>query len=266
VRTWGGPGWDYSIGVDLDGSGNIFVTGSFEDTADLDPGAGSDEHTSDGEADAYLSAFDSSGDFLWAKSWGGLEYVRGGSLRAGDAGEIYVGGIFYGLVDFDPGAGVDERTSSGLSDVYISKFDSSGAFQWVRAWGGTGQDEGWSLDLDGDGNIFMAGYFRGDVDFDPGLPTCVRTANGWGDIYVSKLDPSGTFQWVRTWGSSYANTGEEARAVAVDPFGGIHLVGRFYGTADFAPTDPPCNAAPDSHESNGLGDAFLSAFGSDGCW
>ena len=54
-----------------DSLGNVYVTGLFDGTADLDPGPGIDNHTSNGNWDIYLSKFDASGNFLWARTWGG---------------------------------------------------------------------------------------------------------------------------------------------------------------------------------------------------
>ena len=55
----------------VDISGNVHAAGDFQGTVDFDPGNGVDNHTSNGNQDASLSKFDSSGNFMWARTWGG---------------------------------------------------------------------------------------------------------------------------------------------------------------------------------------------------
>ena len=79
-----------------------------------------------------------------------------------DASEnLYVVGRFEGTVDFDPGAGTDSHTSAGETDGYISKFNSSGTHQWTRTFGSTLSDQASGVALDGSGNLYITGYFRG---------------------------------------------------------------------------------------------------------
>jgi hypothetical protein len=114
--------------------------------------------------------------------------------------DLYITESFGGSLDFDPGDGVEIRTSNGDGDVYLSKFDSSGSFQWVRTWGGTSQE--WPSDIayDFNGNIYLAGIFYESADFDPGQGKDYHTSKGNGDIYLSCFNKDGTFRWARTWG------------------------------------------------------------------
>ena len=52
-----------------------------------------------------------------------------------------VTGKVNGTIDFDPGPGVDEWTSAGLTDAYIVKFDTTGNYQWARTYGGPGEEK-----------------------------------------------------------------------------------------------------------------------------
>ena len=117
ARTWGGPGDDHGYSVAVDNSGNVFVTGSFWDTVDFDPGPGVDNHSSDGPDNIFLSKFDSSGNFVWARTWGGKWPDRGYSVAVDGSGNAYVTGVFDFTADFDPGPGVDNHTSNGDWDV-----------------------------------------------------------------------------------------------------------------------------------------------------
>ena len=128
---------DHGYGVTADDPGNVYVTGSFWSTVDFDPGPGTDEHSSSGWDDAFLSKFDANGDFQWACSWGGGANDHGYGVAIDGSGNVYVTGYFFGTVDFDPGEGEDAHSAFGL-DVVLSKFDSNGNFQWARTWGGAG--------------------------------------------------------------------------------------------------------------------------------
>ncbi len=194
ARTWGGSGWDRGCVVAADGSGNVYITGYFEGTADFDPGGG-DPHTSNGDWDVFLSKFDSSGNFKWARTWGGPEIDFGLSVAADGSGNVYITGYFEGTVDFNPGDG-DPHTSNGGRDVFLSKFDSSGNFEWARTWGGSDYDLGLGVAVDGSGYVYVTGYFESKVDFAPTDQPCneemdEHTSNGGYDLFLIKYLPDG---------------------------------------------------------------------------
>jgi len=252
ARTWRGPFDDWATGVAVDGSGNVFVTGHFEGTADFDPGGG-DPHTSNGNEDVYLSKFDSSGDFQWARTWGGSGFDRGWGVAADSAGNVYVTGEFYGKVDFDPDGG-DSHSSNGGHDVFLSKLDSSGNFQWARTWGGGFDDRGQGVATDASGYVYITGWFRDRVVFDPDGGDISRS-HGWEDVFLGKFDSSGNFEWVQTWGGPHADFGS---GVAADGSGSVWVTGSFQDMVEFNPV------GGDESESNGGWDAFVSKFDSSG--
>jgi len=258
ARTWGGGSGDMGYAVSIDNTGDIYVTGWFNETVDFDPGSGTDERTSNGYWDAYLSKLDSAGDYVWAVTWGDAEQDIGYDTSVDNSGNVYVSGAFSGTVDFDPGTGILNQTSKGSNDAYLSKFDSSGAFQWVRTWGGSDYDEARCLASDASGNAFTAGYFRGTVDFDTGTGVDNKTSKGDLDVFLSKFSPSGDFLWAKTWGGILA---DEGYGVDADMDGNSYVTGRFQGTVDFDPGPDECNL-----DSNGSYDAFLSKFLPDGSW
>ena len=111
--------------------------GSFQGTADFDPGAGTFNLTSAGDYDIFISKLDSSGNFVWAKSLGGTGYDVSYGIALDSGGNVYTTGSFSGTVDFDPGAGTFNLTSAGTGDIFVSKLDSNGNFVWARSLGGT---------------------------------------------------------------------------------------------------------------------------------
>jgi len=256
ARTWGGSGSDYCAVVAVDGSGNEYVTGSFGNTADFDPGPGVDNHTSNGNGDVFLSKFDPSGNFLWAKTWGGNGVDLGQGVAVDGSGNVYVTGYFHDTVDFDPGPGVDNHSSDGLYDIFLGKFDSSGNFIWAKTWGGSSSELGTGVAVDGSGNVYVTGWFNDTIDFDPGPGEDNHTANAFVDVFLSSFDSSGNFQWAKTWGGIHGDLGY---GVAVDDLGNLYVIGVFTDTVDFDP-----GPSEDNHASNGSEDVFLSKFDSSG--
>lgn len=255
ARTWGGTETDRGFGTAVDGSGNIYVSGAFRGVADFNPGTEIDEHTSNGGEDVFLTKFNSYGDFQWARTWGGIYYDQGRAVAVDDSGNVYVAGPFEGAVDFDPGDGTDNHSSVDASDVFLSKFNSTGAFQWARTWGGTWPDSGRGVGVDASGNIYVSGYFRDTVNFDPGGGSEIHSSNGNNDVFLSKFDSSGSFQWARTWGGT---GNDQNRGLAVDDSGNSYVTGFFADSVDFDP------GGTDIHNSNGAGDIFVSKFNTSG--
>jgi len=185
---WGGTSHDGGNSIALDAFGNVYTTGHFEGTADIDPGAGVFNLTSAGLYDIFISKLDASGNFAWAKAMGGAGYEYGLSIALDADGNVYTtGGFFSATVDFDPGGGVLNLTSAGGYDIFISKLDASGNFAWAKAMGGTTRDQAGSIALDDSGNVYTTGYFHDTPDFDPGAGVFNLTSAGNSDIFVHKM-------------------------------------------------------------------------------
>ena len=253
ARSLGGTVDDYGNSVAVDGSGNVYTTGFFGGTVDFDPGPGTTNLTSVGGKDIFVSKLDASGSFVWARSLGGTSDDTGYWLAVDGSGNVYTTGIFQGTVDFDPGPGTTNLTSAGSNDIFVSKLDASGSFVWAVRMGGTGNDVGFSVAVDGSGNVYTTGFFVGTVDFDPGTGTTNLTSAGGGDIFVSKLNTSGSFVWAVRMGGTVDDIGN---SVAVDGSGNVYTTGTFRGTVDFDPGTGTTNLT-----SAGSDDIFLSKLG-----
>lgn len=232
ARSYGGSEDDFGYAVSVDASGNVFTTGYFYDTVDFDPGAGTSSHTVVGDADMFVQKLDASGNFLWARTFGG-NYGDAASMIINDpSGNVYTGGNFVDLVDFDPGVGTFDVTSAGNRDVCIQKLDASGNFVWVRTFGGTSDDRPRSLKMDASGNLYCAGIFYSTADFDPGPNTANLTSQGFQDSYIQKLDPEGNFLWAVSFGDTYD---DQLMEMHVDASNSIYSTGSYGETVDFDP-------------------------------
>jgi len=259
VQTFGGIDVDMPYGVALI-SLSPCVTGYFSDTVDFDPGLGDQSRTSEGMEDVFVVQFDSSGNFKWADAWGGPMPDLGYDIVANsNTGAIYIAGSFGIEVDFDPGPVVENHTSIGGMDAFLSSLDSNGGLQWARTWGGLDSDYGSSVIVAPSGDLIVSGNFKADVDFDPGAGADNHTSLGGRDCFISSLDNSGTFNWARTWGGiedDYCNT-----VAGTDTGSDFYAAGRFSDTVDMNP-----GPETDDHVSIGDFDAFLTKFLSSGLW
>lgn len=187
AESVGGNGGDHGESITKDGVGNIYASGIFNETVDFDPGNGIYELTSNGIHDVFVLKLSNAGEFIWAKSFGESSVDVGHSISTDVNGSVYTSGYYYNTIDFDPGPGIYEITSSGNADSFIQKMQSNGEFEWAISIGGAAGDYINSITLDTSGNIFATGHYYGIADFDPGPGVYELTPNGIDDIFVFKL-------------------------------------------------------------------------------
>lgn len=249
----------YSNSITVDVSGNVYTTGSFEGTTDFDPGTGVYNMVSVGNTDIgdiFVSKLDNSGNFVWAKQFGGVDEDQGLSIKVDTLGNVFTTGLFESTADFDPSTNTFNLNSWGSTEVFISKLDASGDFVWAKQFNGTNTDTGYSLALGASGNIYIAGEFMGTTDFDTGSGVFNLTPLGSVDAYVAKLNNNGDFVWAKQIGG----TGfDRAHALALDSEENVFTTGRFVGTVDFDP-----NATILNLTSNGNDDIFISKLDTNG--
>lgn len=236
VKNIGGGSFEGGNAIAVTDSGKIYITGSFDGTVDFDPGINSSMLTSFGSSDIYVLKLDEDGNFLWAKSMGGIELDQGSSIAIDTWGNVYTTGDFYGTVDFDPNAGIFNLTAVGFgaggTDIFIQKLDPRGQFVWAKSMGSLVGEFGNSLTVDNWGNVYTTGSFGGSVDFDPNAGISYLTTSGESDIFIQKLDSNGNFVWANSMGG---NNNEDGNSIAVDDSGNVYTTGYFIEKADFDP-------------------------------
>ena len=220
------------LGIAVDATGNLVVTGRFNGTIDF----GGGPLISAGDPDIFLLKLSGAGDHLWSKCFGGAANAEAGNAVAvDDANDIVVTGSFNGTVDFGRGP----LTSSNL-DIFLAKYDQNGTCLWSRRFGGpSSTDSGRGIVVDGNGNIVITGNFIGSVDFGGGA----LTSAGGDDIFVAKYSAAGAHVWSKRFGDPFAFVGGDiGKHVAIDTRANcdgrngancVLLTGYFLGTADF---------------------------------
>ena len=175
AKRAGGTRTDSGNGIAVDGSGNSYVTGLFEDSATFGPGesnettltgAGSDDLADD----IFVAKYDASGDLVWAKRAGGTSIDFGEGIAVDGSGNSHVTGQLRGSATFGPGETNETTltTAGFFSDIFVAKYDASGDLVWAKRAGGTSFDFGSGIAVDGSGNSYVTGGSSGLATFGPG--------------------------------------------------------------------------------------------------
>lgn len=256
VKSIGGATDENGVHSTMDGSGNIYTTGSFEGTVDFDPGSGISNLTSSGLMDIFIQKLDANGNFIWAKRFGGVGDDISTAINHSTFGDIFITGNYEGVVDFNPGSGFNYQTSEGGSDVFVQKLNVNGELGWVKSIGGTLNDFGGMVKTDALGNVYLLQNYSGAVDFDPGRDDYVLTSSGGLDICIEKLSPFGDLVWAKTIGGSSDDYGS---GLEVDNTGNVYVTGNFQGSVDFDP-----GTGINLHVALGTKDLFVEKLNSNG--
>jgi len=158
----------------------------------------------------------------WAKQAGGISGDWGRDISVDANGNSYVTGCFKETATF----GAFTLTSSGGYDVFVAKLDADGNWQWAKQAGGSGNNYGYGISVDANGNSYVTGRFEGTATF--GADTL--TSSGFLDVFVAKLDADGNWQWAKQAGGSNNDMGY---SISVDANGNSYVTGIFQGTATF---------------------------------
>ena len=232
-----------NIDIRVDKDNNVYLASELRDPTDFDPGSGVYLLTPIGAWDAFVAKFNTNGNLIWAKQFGGPgdTVPRSDVLDIDDNKNVIVCGNFNNTVDFDPGPNVFNITSTAHIQSFIVKLNTNGDFIWARQVGNSplvysGANIA-DVKCDGQGNIYTVGNFKGICDFDPGPGIYTLQSTGMSDGYISKLDASGQFLWARSIGNTTNDYYDfaESRGIDVDNNNNVYTAGNFMGTFDFDP-------------------------------
>jgi hypothetical protein len=212
---------EQATGLKVDIQGNVYVTGVFSTQMTVYSANLSSTTVNGPSSGVFVIKFNSSGIFVWPAVFAATS-INDIALDAN--GNPHITGQFYGTVAF----GSISLTSTSY-DAYVAKLNASnGNVTWAFLEGGTSTDTGNALSIDGFGNVFLTGTYKGTASFgaSPSLETLTaRGSTGYSDIFVAKYTNVGNLVWVRTVGGIYD---DEGSGIAVNSTGTeIYLVGLF---------------------------------------
>ena len=166
TKQWGTVNSDYGYSVAVDAFGAIYVTGWTYGALD--------GNTSAGERDIFLTKWRADGTKVWTKQWGTASIDYGYSVAVDASGAIYVTGWTTGALD--------GNTSTGGSDIFLTKWKADGTKAWTKQWGTAKDEGGSSVAVDASGAIYVTGITGGALDG--------NTSAGNDDIFLSIIPPN----------------------------------------------------------------------------
>jgi hypothetical protein len=185
-----GPVWEQVYDIKVDATNNVVLTGNFNDVVDFDPGPAIYNLSSSGPgiANTFILKLTSSGTLSFAKKLDCTITSVGHGIIIDNSGNIIITGSFQGTINFDPGPGVQNFTSTGNQAWYVLKLNAAGNYLWSAAASGDYYNQGISVGVDLDESIYVGGYFYGSMDFDPDPTiTNLMTSTALPDMFLVKF-------------------------------------------------------------------------------
>jgi hypothetical protein len=196
ARTAGGTVTDTATAVAVDNQGGVYIAGSFKSSSFA---IGNITLTNAGGSDIFIAKYDTAGNFLWAKRFGGSgnESVRRMALSVD--GSLYLTDTFSASITI----GDSTLTSVGQVDVYVAKFDNTGQLQWTRRIGGNLTETNPDIITDAHGAVYIGGGFSSySITIDTEI-----ISNGYGgskeDCFLAKYSANGSFSYLKKIVSNY---------------------------------------------------------------
>ena len=211
-RSIGSYGLDYARDVAIVAQGGIILSGEFSGTLRFR----GQTLVSNGDRDVFLGRFDSAGNHIWSKGFGGPFPELAFGLAVDSGGHIVVSGSYFHEINF----GGPTHRSAGESDIFLARFAYDGSYLWSKSFGEHRKDSGLGVATDGFGNIVFTGFFQEKVTF--GQRVLVSAGNK--DIFVAKLAPTGKLLWSQRFG---ARDHDQGRAITLNQKGETIVVGTF---------------------------------------
>jgi hypothetical protein len=204
------------------GGGRVFVAGTYGGALDLGGDALPLPLPRQGAAAGFVAAFDPNGRALWATPLASTDTATPAAIAASPSGDVLVAGSLVGTLS----AGADELSSAGSLDAFVVSLSPSGEARWGARYGDEALQQALAVAVDPQGEILVAGSFRGTIDLGDGPVDAVSGD----DAFVVKLGPGGEHRSSAT----FRGDGEydRASAAAIAPTGDWVIGGDLMGTLD----------------------------------
>ncbi|PKN88825.1 MAG: hypothetical protein CVU51_03120 [Deltaproteobacteria bacterium HGW-Deltaproteobacteria-1] len=203
---YGSTPWDQSpdqgSSIAVDTGGNIYVTGWSRWTW----GTPLHAYSGNGGYDIFVLKLNSGGAYQWNTFYGSSEYDYPAAIAVDTAGNVYVTGSSYETW----GTPLHSFDSDSLSNFFVLKLNSSGAYQWNTFYRYSSR----GIAVDTSGNVYVTGYSNATW----GTPLHAFSG-AVSNTFVLKLNSSGAYQW----NTFYTGTGSSG--IAVDTGSNVYVTG-----------------------------------------
>jgi hypothetical protein len=245
----GGSNEDYSYAIVVDITGNAYLTGQTMSN-NFPTTNGTLDTSYNGNGDVFVSKLNPNGtELVYSSYLGGSNEDYSYGIVVNATGNTYITGYTVSS-NFPITVGALDTSLNGFTDVFVSKLNPTGtALVYSSYLGGNGYDYGYGIAVNAAGNAFITGETNSS-NFPTTVGALDTSLNGFADVFVSKLNPTGTALVYSSYlgGSKY----DWGTSIAVDPSSNVYLTGGTYSN-DF----PTTTGAIDS-SANGYSDAFIS--------
>ncbi|MDC8004238.1 Ig-like domain-containing protein [Aureisphaera galaxeae] len=258
AKQVGGAFEDLSETIATDASGNVYIAGYYEGTADFnpDPDVAYNLANADGWTNGFLLKLDVNGNFVWVKNLEGDHSQRFNEMTVDAQGNFLCTGYFRNSVDFDFGPEEFILTALSFDNAFILKLDSQGDFVWAQNIS-CGQCVGSAITTDGDSNVIASGTLDGSGDFDFGPEEFIlASTGGTRDVFITKLTSDGDFITAGITGGINSASIPEVKAIKTDSNNNIYITGHFAGEVDFDMDPDPASTV--YHDATGIFSIHLS--------
>ncbi|MBK9284177.1 MAG: T9SS type A sorting domain-containing protein [Sphingobacteriaceae bacterium] len=227
------------IAMKVTPSGSVHIVGYFNMNCDFDPDIiGVSTLTNNGFESAFVLKLDNLGNHIWSFSIGGAGYDHAYAVDVNATGEVAITGRFDYTVDVNPGVGTNTIVSAGAEDIFVAKYDASGAFLWAGSYGGPDFDFGSSVKFTNNGDVLVSGAVKSlTFDNDPGpvvnniLKVGLSTFN---DMFLGLLTGgTGTGIWGKLTGSAFTGVDVTPNALAINGNNRFFVTGSFGNVVNF---------------------------------
>lgn len=224
VASGGGAGTESSSALDIDASGNLYITGVYDTTAVT---FGATTLPRARFYNLFVAKLSTGGQWLWATEAGGSVFCGGRGVAVDQGGNVYLTGYFG---DLPATFGTTTLTCAGRIDAFVAKLSPTGQWLWAIGAGTPHDDEGYALAVDGSGNVCVTGsYYAFPIQFGA---TTLPAAN-FRDVFVATLSPGGQWLWATNAGGYDYDL---VNGLALDQNGAVCITGAFSGpTTHFGP-------------------------------
>lgn len=239
----------WNKGIEVDKNKNVITFGLLNDSIDMDPGPNVFMMYPEGMC--YIEKLDSNGNFVWALKFQKITPNNGAasikSLAVDQNGDIVVFGTFEGVVDFNPGIGINtlvansSLSSGATKDLFFVKIGSAGNFIWAKTIGIPQNDEeAISVAIDQDNNALFLTSYGANTDADPNAGVIILPSG----TNIIKLNSTGNTIWAKHVTDLAYNHNQwiyfhpfdsQYRTIRTDKNNNVFTAGIFDGTVDFDP-------------------------------
>jgi hypothetical protein len=215
---------DYCNSIGSDQQGNSYITGEFQDS--LDFGATTLVNSGTYNYILFLAKYDASGNVIWANSPGGNHASEGTSIYVDANGFFYVTGSYKGTITF----GSTSLTATGVSNMFVAKFDTSGNALWAKDATGNFNNKGLGITTDASGNIYVTGTFE---DSAITFGNIVLPGDFLSDVFTVKYDDTGNVLWAK---DGHGRGMDVSNSICTDESGNVFITGVFRDSIQFGST------------------------------